>query len=200
MTHWATAFARAGRQPQIADLQAEYAGHMVDSVLNKRLPGLHYHPAGRSGVTAADLAGDDPYAEALIFALWTNNPSNTLSYISDAAHAARAVSVGSDPTQWASGAFHDALLRRCRASRFGNWRARTALIEARAKALHTASPSDLTPFERICQAALVRRKAARLARGPVEVASRAVPGRVDKKTSSRHGLNGSKGGRHAGSH
>lgn len=195
--HWATAFARAGRQPQIADLQAEYAGNTVDAVLNKRLPRLRYHPAGRFGVTAADLAGDDPYAEALIFALWTNNPSNTLSYIAEAAHAARAVSVGNDPTQWVPGAFHDALLRRCHASRFGNWRARTALIEARAQALHTASPAHLTPFERVCQGAMARRKAARLARAPLEVASRTVPGRVDKKNASRHG---GKGGRHAGSH
>lgn len=168
VTHWATVFARAGRQPEIAALQEEYAGKVVDGLLEQRLEGLPYHAPGRAGLTVADLAGNDPYAEALVFALWTNNPRHALGYVAQAARAARGVSVGNDPSLWAPGAFSEALLRLCHSSRFGNWRQRAAVIEARAQDVHSAAPGDLTPFERQYQTVLAARKQQRA----VELASR----------------------------
>ena len=168
VTHWATTLARAGRQPAVAALEVEYASHIVDAMLKKRLASLPYHAPGRSGLTCADLAANDPYAEALAFALWTNNPRHSFAYIADAARAARAVSVGDDPALWAPGAFSAALLRLCHGSRFGNWRQRAATIEARAQAVRGAAPADLTPFERDYQTVLAARKARRV----LELASR----------------------------
>ena len=168
VTHWATVFARAGRQPEIAALQVEYAGKVVDGLLEQRLEGLPYHAPGRAGLTVADLAGNDPYAEALVFALWTNNPRHALGYITQAARAARGVSQSDDPGLWAPGAFSNALLRLCHTSRFGNWRQRAAVIEARAQSVRSAAPGDLTPFERQFQVVLAARKQQRA----VELASR----------------------------
>ena len=161
MTHWATVMARAGRQPAVAALEVEYAGHIVDAVLKKRLAGLDYHAPGRSGLTVADLAANDPYAEALVFALWTNNPRHATSYVEDAARAARGVSDSDDPSLWKPGAFSSALLRLCHGSRFGNWRQRAALIEARAQAVRGADVSGLTPFELQYQTVLAARTAKR---------------------------------------
>lgn len=170
-THWATAMARAGRQPAVMGLQVEYASRIVDAVLEKRLKGLPYHAPGRAGVTVADLAGNDPYAEALVFALWTNNPRHAWGYVADAARAARSVSASDDPSLWKPGAFSDALLRRCANSKFGNWPQRAALIEARAQTVRSVSAGDLTPFEREYQTVLTARKAKRA----LELASRGKP-------------------------
>ena len=177
VTHWATVLARAGRQPEVADLQSAYAGHIVDAVLQTRLTGLPYHAPGRSGITVDDLAANDPFTEALVFALWTNNPRHAFAYVEDAARAARAVSVSDDPSLWTPGAFSDALLRRCRTSRFGNWRQRSAAIEARALIVRSASPEELTPFERDYQTVLAARKERRL----VELASRHQAEQARKK-------------------
>ena len=162
MTHWATVMARAGRQPAVAALEVEYAGRIVDAMLDQRLTDLPYHAPGRAGVTVADLASNDPYSEALVFALWTNNPRHAVSYVEQAARAARGVSDGDDPSLWKPGAFGDALLRLCQGSRFGNWRARAALIEARAASVRGADVSALTPFERHYQTVLAARKAKRI--------------------------------------
>lgn len=166
--HWAGVLARAGRQPEIDALEVEYASHIVDDVLDKRLAGLPYHSPGRTGLTAADLADNDPYAEALVFALWTNNPRHAFQYIQNAARAARSVSVCDDPAYWSPGAFSDALLRLCLNSRFGNWQERAAMIEARAQAVRSAPASTLTPFEAHYQTILAERKERRF----VELASR----------------------------
>ena len=130
-------------------------------MLDQRLQGLPYHAPGRGGVTAADLASSDPYSEALVFALWTNNPRHVISYIEDAARAARGVSDSDNPSLWKPGAFSDALLRLCRGARFGNWRARAALIEARAQALQGPDVAPLTPFERQYQTVLAARQSKR---------------------------------------
>lgn len=183
VTRWATIFARAGRQPEIQELQEEYAGHIVDSVLQKRLA-LPYHAPGRDGMTTADLTANDPYAEALVFALWTNNPRHAFEYIHDAAKAARSVSQGDDPTLWAPGAFSAALLRRCQSSRFGNWKQRAALIQTRAQIVRSAAPSALTPFERDYQGVLAARKAKRA----LEIASRHMPPPGRKKAAVRTGV------------
>ncbi len=171
VNHWAITMARAGRQPAIAALQVEYASHIVDAVLKRRLPNLPYHLPGRNGLTVADLAGNDPYTEALIFALWTNNPRHSFEYIAEAAHAARAVSVSSNPSLWAPGAFSDALMRLCRSSRFGNWSQRGAMIEAREQAMRSAGSKSLTPFEQKYQVVLAMRKVRR----QTELASRHRP-------------------------
>lgn len=168
VNHWATVLARAGRQPAIQALEVEYASHIVDDVLDKRLGGLPYHGPGRAGLTASDLADNDPYAEALVFALWTNNPRHAFEYVEDAAWEARAVSICDDPGYWAPGAFSHALLRRCLSSRFGNWQERAAMIEARAEQVRSAPAANLTPFEAQYQQVLAERKARRF----VEMASR----------------------------
>lgn len=159
--HWATTFARAGRQPAIMALQVEYAGHIVDAVLNKRLTGLPYHVPGRDGLTVADLAANDPYTEALVFALWTNNPRHSFQYVADAARAARGVSPEDDPRLWAPGAFRDALRRLCQSSQFGNWQQRAAAIDSREQALRAGSEDIPTPFERQYLLVLAARKARR---------------------------------------
>lgn len=156
--YWATVFARAGRQPPIQQYQREYAQRVVDDVLTQSLPGVPYHRPGQ-GATVASLTGGDPYAQALVFALWTNNPRHAREYIGDAAQTARTAAAADDPAAWPDGAFRRALLRRCQVSRFGNWRQRGAVIEARALALRTAGPESLSPYERGCQAALAARKA-----------------------------------------
>ncbi len=161
VTHWATVMARAGREPAVEALEVEYAGHIVDAALKKRLEDLPYHAPGRDGLTAEDLTANDPYAEALVFALWTNNPRHAYEYVSEAARAARGVSQSDDPSLWKPGAFSAALLRLCGGSRFGNWKARAAMIEARAQAVRSADPSTLTPFEQGYQLVLARRKAKR---------------------------------------
>ncbi len=157
--YWATVFARAGRQPAVQRFQCEYAERRVDSLLTQSAPG--------QSRTLAGICGTDPFAEALLFALWTNNPRNALEYVSDAAQLARRQTGEPDPALWGPGTFREALLARCRVSRFGNWPARAALIAARADALHVAAPSALTPYERVCQAALSQRK--------VQIASRRKP-------------------------
>ncbi len=161
VNHWATVMARAGRDPAVESLQVEYAGHIVDAALKKRLDGLPYHAPGRDGVTAEDLTANDPYAQALVFALWTNNPRHAYIYVTQAARAARGVSGSDDPTLWKPGAFSAALLRLCGGSRFGNWSDRAAVIEARAEAVRVAAPSTLTPFERGYQLVLAQRKVKR---------------------------------------
>ncbi len=148
--YWATVFARAGRQPAVQRFQCEYAEHLVDMLLTQSLP--------EQKTTVAGLCGRDPYAEALLFALWTNNPRHAREYWADAAQAARRKTGDLDPALWGPTAFRDSLLARCRASHFSNWKVRAALVAEKADALHSAPPSALTPFERVCQTALSARK------------------------------------------
>ncbi len=158
VTYWATVFARAGRQRPVQQFQREYAQRVVDDVLTRSLPGVPFHKPGRDA-TVSELTGGDPYAQALVFALWTNNPRHAREYIGDAARAARAAATADDPALWPEGAFRRALLKRCQASRFGNWRQRGAVLEARAEAMQTSNPASLSPYERECQTALAARKA-----------------------------------------
>ena len=148
--YWATVMARAGRQPAIQQFQREYAQRIVDGLLTQTVPGQN--------MTVERLCGNDPYAEALAFALWTNNPRHAQEYLSDAAQIARHTAGSDDPALWGPTTFREALLARCRVSRFGNWKIRAALIAARASALHTSPPAALTPYEQVCQAALSARK------------------------------------------
>jgi len=156
--YWATVFARAGRQQPVQQFQREYAQRVVDDVLTRPLPNVPFHAPGKDA-TVAGLTGGDPYAQALVFALWTNNPRHAREYIGDASQAARAASAADNPALWPDGTFRRALLKRCQASRFGNWRQRGAAIEARAETMQTASPARLSPYERDCQTALAARKA-----------------------------------------
>ncbi len=181
-SYWATVFARAGRQPAVQRFQCEYAERRVDSLLAQTVPG--------QSATLAGVCGNDPFAEALLFALWTNNPRHALEYVSDAAQAAQRQTGESDPALWGPDTFRNALLARCRVSRFGNWPARAALIAGRADALHTAAPSALTPYERVCQAALSARKVLLASRhkplpAPRPLLSKRKPSRHD---SPRHGI------------
>ena len=160
--YWATVFARAGRQPAVQRFQREYAQRVVDDLLTQSVPG--------QGVTVGTLCGNDPYAEALAFALWTNNPRHAEEYLGDAAQAARH-QTGQAPAHWGPGVFRAALLARCRVSHFSNWPTRAALIAARVSALHTAPAGTLTPYEQTCQAALSARKSQISAKA--QVASRA---------------------------
>ncbi len=148
--YWATVMARAGRQPAVQQFQREYAQRVVDALLTQTVPG--------QGVSVARLCGGDAYAEALAFALWTNNPRHAEGYLEDAALAARHRTGLADPMLWGAGTFREALLARCRTSHFSNWPVRAALIAVRAEALHTSPASALTPYERTCQAALSAHK------------------------------------------
>ena len=155
--YWATVLARAGRQPGVQQFQREYAQRIVDDVLTRPLPGVPYHRPGQDEATVATLTGGDPYAEALVFALWTNNPRHAREYVGDAARSARAASAGSDPARWGPDTFRNALFQRCRTSRFGNWKQRAALVAGRAASLPAADPAALTPFERVWQKACAAR-------------------------------------------
>jgi hypothetical protein len=148
--YWATVMARAGCQPAVQQFQREYAQRIVDGLLTQSVPGQH--------LTVERLCGGDAYAEALAFALWTNNPRHAQEYLADAAQIARHSTGRTDPEFWDPLTFREALLARCRVSRFSNWKVRAALIAARAAALHTSPPSALTPYEQVCQAALSARK------------------------------------------
>ena len=148
--YWAVVFARAGRQSAVQQFQCEYAEQVVDSVLAQTTPSQK--------TTLAGLCGRDPFAEALLFALWTNNPRHASEYAGDAVRLARQKTGESDPALWGPSAFRDALLARCRTSRFSNWKERGELIASKAAALHTAPPALLTPYERVCQTALSARK------------------------------------------
>ena len=158
VTYWATVFARAGRQRPVQQFQREYAQRVVDDVLTRPLPDVPFHEPGHNA-TVSVLTGGDPYAQALVFALWTNNPRHAREYIGDAARAARTGAATDDPSLWPDGAFRRALLKRCQASRFGNWRQRGAVLEARAEAMQTSSLASLSPYERERQVALTARKA-----------------------------------------
>ena len=158
-TYWATVFARAGRQPAVQHLQREYAQRIVDDVLTRSLPNIPYHVPGHGAATVEDLTGGDPYAEALVFALWTNNPRHAQEYIGDAARTARAALGSQNPAEWGTETFRGALLERCRASHFSNWRVRATLIESRAYALRTTASNALTPYERGQQVLLAAHKA-----------------------------------------
>ena len=173
VNYWATVFARAGRQRPVQQFQREYAQRVVDDVLTRSLPDVPFHKPGREA-TVSELTGGDPYAQALVFALWTNNPRHAREYIGDAARSARAASSADDPALWPDGAFRKALLKRCQASRFGNWRQRGAVLEARAEAMQASSPASLSPYERECQAALTARRA----RAALLLASRHKPAKV----------------------
>jgi hypothetical protein len=156
--YWAKVMARAGRQPAIQQFQREYAQQVVDDVLTRPLPGIADHLPGHDRATVAALTGGDPYAQALVFALWTNNPRHAREYVADAARATETISKSDNPAEWGEGKFRQSLFRRCRVSRFGNWKRRAELIEARANTVRISSPDAPTPFERHCQAALVARK------------------------------------------
>jgi len=156
--YWATVMVRAGRQPGIQQFQREYAQRVVDRVLTQPMPGIPYHLPGHSEATVEAITGGDPYAQALVFALWTNNPRHAQEYVGDAARLARTKSDSDNPAEWGPGTLREALLQRCRVSRFGNWRQRAALIEARAEALRTSAPESLTPYEQHCQTDLSARK------------------------------------------
>jgi hypothetical protein len=160
--HWAIVLARAGRQPAIADLQVEYASKTVDAVLERRLNGISFQPPGRNGITPEDLAANDPYSEALIFALWTNNPLHAYEYVADAANAAHKVSVSDDPALFPPGAFRFALFQRCASSEFSNWQQRADLVEAREMQVRTSAPYLLTPFEQGYQVVVAERKSLHL--------------------------------------
>lgn len=149
--YWATVFARAGRQPAVQQFQRECAQQIVDRLLTQTVPGPN--------VTVSRLTGGDPYAQALAFALWTNNPRHAREYLADAALAASHKTGSTNPALWGPDTFREALLARCRASHFSNWPVRAAVIAGRVQALHTASPKLLTPYEQECQAALTARKA-----------------------------------------
>ena len=156
--YWATVMVRAGRQPGIQQFQREYAQRVVDDVLTQPLPSIPYHLPGHEEATVEAITGGDPFAQALVFALWTNNPRHAQEYVGDAARLARTKSDSDNPAEWGPGTFREALLQRCRVSRFGNWRQRAALIEARAEALRTSVPEALTPYEQHCQTDLSARK------------------------------------------
>lgn len=160
--HWAVVLARAGRQPQIANLQVEYASKIVDAILQRRLNGVNFQPPSRDGITSEDLAANDPYSEALIFALWTNNPQHAYQYVADAANAARKVSVSDDPALFTPGAFRTALFQRCASSEFSNWQQRAELVEDRETQVRTSVPYLLTPFEQGYQVVIAARKSIRL--------------------------------------
>jgi len=168
--HWAIVLARAGRQPAIANLQVEYASKIVDAVLERRLNGVSFQPPGRSGITPEDLAANDPYSEALIFALWTNNPLHAYEYVADAANAAHKVSVSDDPALFPPGAFRSALFQRCASSEFSNWQQRANLVEAREMQVRTSAPYLLTPFEQGYQVVVAERKSLHL----TQLASRSM--------------------------
>lgn len=174
--YWATVFARAGRQPAVQQFQCEYAEQVVDKVLAQ--------PAQKT--TVARLCGSDPYAEALLFALWTNNPRHSLEYLADAAQITRQRTGEPDPALWKPGAFRDALLARCRLSRFGNWKERAALISGKAAALHTALPSALTPYERVCQTGLSVRKVQLAERH--KLAPHPLRPLLSRRRPARHGI------------
>lgn len=144
--YWATVMARAGRQPAIQQFQQEYAQRIVDGVLTMPVPGVPYHLPGHDTATVAALTGGDPFAQALVFALWTNNPRHAQEYVADAARSARSVSGSDNPAEWGDGTFRQALLQRCRASRFSNWKQRAQLIQAREYAMRNSAPEALTPY------------------------------------------------------
>jgi len=156
--YWATVMARAGRQPAIEQFQREYAQQIVDRVLTQPLPGVLHHAPGHETITVAALTGGDPYAQALVFALWTNNPRHAREYVGDAARAVRAVSHSDDPLEWKEGAFRQCLIQRCRISHFSNWKQRGQLVAERVYALRTSAPKALTPYECGRQTALIARK------------------------------------------
>ena len=81
VTYWATVMARAGRQAPVQQFQREYAQNVVDDVLTRPLPGVPYHLPGHDETTVEALTGGDPYAQALVFALWTNNPRHAREYV-----------------------------------------------------------------------------------------------------------------------
>ena len=159
VNYWATVFARAGRQPAVQQFQREYAQRVVDDVLTQPLPSIPYHVPGHDGATVEDLTGGDPYAQALVFALWTNNPRHAREYVGDAARAARLAIGSQNPAEWGTETFRGALLERCRSSHFSNWRVRATLIENWAYALRTTAANALTPYEREQQVLLAERKA-----------------------------------------
>ena len=176
--YWATVMARAGRQPAVQKFQCEYAEQVVDKLLMQSAP--------EQKTTLAGLCGGDPFAEALLFALWTNNPRHALEYAGDAAQTARRSSGEADPARWKPGTFRDALLARCRVSHFGNWQTRASLIAGRVASLHTAAPAALTPYERVCQTALSARKI-QIA-GRQKVAPSHLQPLLSRRKPARHGI------------
>ena len=181
--YWATVMARAGRQPAVQQFQREYAQRVVDTLLTQSVPGQN--------ATVERLCGGDAYAEALAFALWTNNPRHAQEYLEDAAQTARHQTGRTDPTLWGSTTFREALLSRCRVSRFSNWKVRAALIAARAAALHTSPPSALTPYERLCQAGLSARKAQRVQLAGRHKPAPRLPARLpllSRRRPAKHGI------------
>jgi len=145
--YWAKVMARAGRQPAIEKFQREYAQQKVDEVLTLPLTGVPCLPPGNKDVTVEFLTGGDPYAQALIFVLWTNNPRHAQEYIADAARSASAVSHGGDPRAWKGGVFRESLIQRCSVSRFSNWKSRGQLIASRAAKLRSSDADGLYPYE-----------------------------------------------------
>ncbi len=173
MIHWATVLGRAGCQMDVQRYEAEYAGKVVDGVLGARVDGVPYHLAAhRDGLTVQDLVAGDPYAAALVFVLWTNNPRHAWQYVDAAARDARSGACSDDPSLWPAGAFQAALLRQCAHSSFGNWQQRAALVEQRERQVRACTDlAELTPFERQYQQVLATRKEVHLD----ELAERPLP-------------------------
>ncbi len=118
---WAQVFARAGRNPQVQALQTEWAVRNVRRCLSEHVDG---------DLTASDFTRGDTFSDALLFALWTNNPAASRTHFARAVRETRRITGEASPSRWPQGLFPFVWERVGRTSRFGAWPKRTAQIAA----------------------------------------------------------------------
>jgi hypothetical protein len=117
---WATAFARAGRNPTIQGLQREHARREVERVLGVDLARLH----GSKYRRVRDYVGRSLKGTVLIFGMWTNNPRQSYRELARAVDRVASRYGSYDPAAWPAdfpSVFADEFERVLRASRFDWW-------------------------------------------------------------------------------
>jgi hypothetical protein len=120
ITRWSRVFARAGRQPVIQTLQAEWATRRLNACLDERVDGGKWR--------VRDFGAGDLFSDALYFALWTNNPAACREHFRRAVRQARLVTGANDPAAWPPGLFPFLWEQTAAASGFGMWPQRTASV------------------------------------------------------------------------
>lgn len=120
VTRWSRVFARAGRQPVVQALQAEWATRRLSDCLDERVDGGKWR--------VRDFGAGDLFSDALYFALWTNNPAACREHFRRAIRQARLVTGANDPAAWPPGLFPFLWEQTAAASGFGTWPQRTASV------------------------------------------------------------------------
>lgn len=119
VARWGRVFARAGAHPTIQALQMEWATRRLRECLAETVD---------ANWRVRDFTRGDLFSDALMFALWTNNPAACREHLRTAVRACRRITGEADPARWPAGLFPLLWEQTARTSGFGMWPQRAARI------------------------------------------------------------------------